>query len=343
LPRALQSIIIARISATHELTVDHRPKPDGEQINSDGARFHGEAEDLSDDEFVILFLGDSYTYGFDLSYDQAYPYQFESIAQSALCDQTIRVVNFGWTSSSPLLSLRLLREVGYKYRPDLVIYNLDMTDFHDDLRYEMILRKHQDFNFDQSEFMERLIRIHAPWANRFLPALQAITNRLRSNQHVDRQRLIASLGVPTPDERFFITAYPLTETQAGIEMGVMRNLNEMSDFIDNVLRAEMALVLYPRAYQYSATESPDNWEGNEYQRLGPHVQEPFRYFETVTKDLPYPVIDLLPRFEATHEFPLFFEADPHWNPAGATFVAERVYASLVEQHLIPCALDEAGQ
>ena len=44
-----------------------------------------------------------------------------------------------WVSSSPLLNLRLLRDVGHKYRPDLVVYSLDMTDFRDDLHYEHAL------------------------------------------------------------------------------------------------------------------------------------------------------------------------------------------------------------
>ena len=73
-------------------------------------------------------------------------------------------------------------------------------------------------------------------------------------------------------------------------------------------------------------------------------RQPVRLFEPWQQgDTRIGFIDLLPWFKETDRFPLFFEADPHWNPTGATFVAERVFALLVEQRLIPCALDEEDQ
>ena len=102
----------------------------------------------------------------------------------------------------------------------------------------------------------------------------------------------------------------------------------------------MALVIYPRAYQYSDRESPGNWEPG-YEALGPHVREPFRYFAEVGDGLPYPVIDLFSAFETSEEFPLFFARDPHWNPSGAGLAARSVYAGLGERGLLPCPGDRA--
>jgi hypothetical protein len=136
LPWALNRIIIRQIAQIHHLTVDHRMVPNAERrINSDGVRFASEAEDLTDDDFVVLFLGDSFTYGTLLEYEESYPYRFEALARERPGLGNVRAVNCGWLSSSPLLNLRLLRDVGHKYRPDLVVYSLDMTDFHDDLHY----------------------------------------------------------------------------------------------------------------------------------------------------------------------------------------------------------------
>ena len=159
LPRAFSALLISKISQTYDLSVDHRPRPDGREINRDGVRFKGDASDLSDDDFVVLFLGDSFTFGIGLRYHETYPVQFKAIASAAACVERVRAVNFGWISSSPLLSLRLLREIGYRYRPDLLVYNLDMTDFHDDLRYEYRLRRERDFEVDRRD-------ISSGWSSR---------------------------------------------------------------------------------------------------------------------------------------------------------------------------------
>jgi hypothetical protein len=82
-----------------------------------------------------------------------------------------------------------------------------------------------------------------------------------------------------------------------------------------------------------------HWESDEYETLGPYSREPFRYFAEVSDQLPYPVIDLLPAFEATDQFPLFFPRDPHWNREGARFVAEQVANQLAQRSLIPCRVE----
>lgn len=336
LPRAFEAIVLARVSATYALDVDHRLWPDGKEINSDSARFRGEAADLDEDEFVVLFLGDSFTFGFGLAYEDSYPYRVEALAAEHACRPTVRVVNMGWTSSSPLLALRLLRQVGYKYRPDLVVYSLDMTDFHDDLRYEWRLREQRDYEFDAAAIAERWIARELPWENALRPVVGAVTSRLRGVRREERAELLAGLSVPTPHERFFVTARPLAETRPAIELGVMKNLAEIDRWSRDVLGAKMALVVYPRAYQYTDRESPRNWERG-YVPLGPFVREPFRYFAEVAPTLPYAVIDVLPDFEASDRFPLYFANDPHWTEQGADVAAHAVLEALRERGLLPCA------
>ena len=334
-PRAFRALMIARVAQSYALDVDHRLWPDGKEINSDGVRLRGEAEDLAEEDFVILFVGDSFTFGWSLPYEEAYPYQFEAIARQAGCDPPVRAVAMGWTSSSPLLGLRLLRQVAYKYQPDLVVYNLDVTDFHDDLRYERSLREQDDYDFDASAVAERLLLTYWPWARNAVPWLRAVPDRLRSVDRSGRERLLAGLEVPGRLERFFVTARPLEESRPAIELGVMKNLAEMNAFAGEVLGAPMALVVYPRAYQYSDRESPGNWEVG-YEALGPHVREPFRYFAESGDRLPYPVLDLFSAFETSEEFPLFFARDPHWNARGAGLAARSVYAGLLEGGLLSC-------
>jgi len=327
-PRGFRAILVSKIASTYQTDVDHRLKPDGGQINSDGVRFRGESGDLGDEDFVVLFLGDSFTFGFNLPYASTYPQQFEGAARAAACEPRVRVVNFGWVSSSPLLSLRLLREVGYRYQPDLVVYNLDMTDFHDDLRYEIALRGVGELDFDSAAVLSRLLILHAPWAKGALPVLAAITERLRSEADDGRSRSFSQLRFPGPKERRFTTSYPLARSRPAIELGVMKNLAEMHDLVSGALAGEMALVVYPRHYQL--VRQPRS------QPMGRYVREPFRYFEEVAGELPYSVISLLEDFEQSPTWPLFFEHDPHWNKQGAVLAARSVLRELRARGLIRC-------
>jgi hypothetical protein len=334
-PKVFSAIVVAKVSEQYELTVDHRMKPDGKHINSDGIRFRGEAEDVSEEEFVTLFLGDSFTFGTRLLNRRTYPRTFQAFVNQSECTAPVRSINFGWPSASPLLSLRLLRQIGYKYEPDLVVYSLDVTDFHEDLRYERDLRNAGDYEVDSSRLVQQFIDRNLPWLNVDLAMAPGLADLLRPRRpHAD-----ALGGDPElPADRFFVTKYPLDETRDWIERGVMKNLAAINDFATGTLEVPMVLVIYPRAYQYSDRETPKNWESRAYETLGPFVREPFRYFEEVADQLPYPVVNLLPAFETSKTFPLFLEDDPHWNREGARLAARTAAREIHRLGLIPCEI-----
>ena len=329
----LELFVRTVVGRAYDLTVDHRMRPDQDEINEDGIRFRGTAAEIEDSDYVVLFLGDSFTQGVLLGYEEAYPYVFEQLATAGTCSQRLRAVNFGWTSSSPLLSFRLLQDIGQWYKPDLVVCSLDMTDFHDDLRYEILLRQGGDFEIDTTKLLETLASLSGLAAFRDTELGQGLAQLIRK---VDR--LHPNAGLNLPADRFFITSQPLEQTREQIERGVMRNLGSMNQYAEDVLDSRMVLVIYPRGYQYSARESPDNSEAERYQTLGPHAQEPFRYFRELQTQLPYAVFSLLPAFVESTEFPLFIRDDPHWNRSGARLAAEHVSTWLAERGLIPCAL-----
>ena len=53
----------------------------------------------------------------------------------------------------------------------------------------------------------------------------------------------------------------------------------------------------------------------------------FRYFEERGRTAAFAVHSLLPAFQATEQFPLVFDSDPHWNTAGHEFVAQTLASS----------------
>jgi hypothetical protein len=336
-PRLFQAALTARIAKLHDLTVDHRPRPGGE-INEDRIRFDGVARDLTDDDFVVMLLGDSFTQGVNLPYAETYPSAFEQVVSGYDCTASVRAVNAGWTSASPLLALRLVQEIGSKYRPDLLLYNLDMTDFHDDLLYERRLAKGGDLEVDTGEALLQILARAVPGLFQHLPRPAEIRTLVRSPEDGYAKEGEA----PLPHDRFFVTSRPLERTLADIERGVIHNLESLDDFSNNALGAPLAVVVYPRAYQYSLSESPENWEAHRYEVLGPWVREPFRYFQENRRELPFQVLSVLSAFEASDEFPLFQRDDPHWSAAGAALMARTVARWAAESGLIPCEAPPAG-
>lgn len=289
--------------------VDHRMLPYSRpDVNGDGVRCPIEPHQFRPQDYSIIFLGDSFIYGYDLEYPDTIPARFAQLAAADHPDLPLKVANFGWVSSSPLLSLRLLKDIGRKYHPDLVILGLDMTDFHDDIKYRKLIER---------DGAHRLIGI-IPIT--FLAAKKAIANVPQFDGLHE-----GIFGYPA--SRYFISDRPLTQSLWYLDH-TRQQIDAIHAYCRGALGAEFALVILPRSYQYSTRESPNSWEKDAYENLGPHALAPFDYFEHVGNSAPYPVYSLLKDFQHTAVFPTCFNDDPHYNPAGAAVAAEAIYAKV---------------
>ena len=292
------------------LDVDHRfpGHNPGLGTNGDGLRMASEATDFDAAGENLIFLGDSFTFGLKVDAEEAFPTVTGNLLRERLGRDDIEVANFGWPSSSPLLARRQLEDIGARYHPDLVVFALDMTDFHDDLMYQrMIDKRGLYWWYDKIPITLRLLEKRAP----------ALFDRI-----------YASATAGLPEQRFFACEQPLDETRALLEP-VAANLERVAT-VARAMGADFVVLLLPRSFQYSAKESPDNWEADEYTVLGPYSREPFRYFESIESRLSFPVLSLLPAFETTDVFPTCELDDPHWNPAG-----HRVAAAAIADFLAP--------
>ena len=259
---------------------DHRLKPlSSADINSDGIRSVVEADRFHEENLNIVFLGDSFIYGWMLPYDKSIPHMFQRKVRALHPEQQVNVANFGWVSSSPLLSLRLLKDIGEKYNPDIVILAIDMTDFHDDIKYHNLLNRKGMW----------------PIADVFPITFLAVRKVVRKYIKIDG--LYESMyGEPEPAARFFITEKPLSETRPYFSY-IRENIEKINEYSKSTLEAKFILLLFPRGYQYSEKESPNNWEKSEYQILGPYAHEPFKYFEEIKQNVDYPIHSLLSDFQ----------------------------------------------
>jgi hypothetical protein len=233
------------------------------------------------------------------------------MARTKFSDRKINVFNFGWVSSSPILSLRLLRDIGRKYKPDAVILLVDISsDFHDDLVYTHYLYNRRG--------IYRLVD--------FAPFIHFVIRKSTGRLFPEFSEWLFS----TPYDRFFAVNQPLADTRSNLELTI-RYIDESAAYSEEVLQAKFLVAALPRGFMYSDRESPNNWEADRYTVLGPYVLEPFRFFEEVFAAKDYPYLSLLPAFQNTELFPTTFDDDPHWTIAGTEVAARAMFEFCLEQ------------
>jgi hypothetical protein len=289
--------------------VDHRPTEVGGRYNSDSVIATEESAAFVPRDLNVVFLGDSFAAGYRLAPDEEpFPALVGDAIARAHPDRRVHVANFGWLSSSPVLSWRRLVDLGDRYAPDLVVMAVDMTDFADDVRYERVIEQRGIY-----------------WLYDKIP----LTLRILSGIAPQTYRRVAAWSVGgVPPRRFFATEAPLAETRPWM-MTLARNCDRIAAWCRE-RGARFAVVVLPRSYQYSAREVPRNPEASEYVVLGPHCLEPFRFFDELRPTAGYPIVSLLEDFRANTEFPTCFEDDAHWNALG-----HRIAARAIARELAP--------
>ncbi|MBI5762235.1 MAG: SGNH/GDSL hydrolase family protein [Planctomycetes bacterium] len=303
-------VIRRAIALTNQTDVDHRLKPNkAAGINSDGLRCPVEASDFTADTRNIIFLGDSYTYGFKLSPgERPFPDLVEDLIGGMNPAKRVRCVNFGWTSSSPLLSGRLLKDFGAKYKPSLVVLTLDMTDFHDDLRYAYGDRE-DVFEVSPGEFVLDRVGLGDAYVQ--------LRRRWMASEYWSR---LLGREVMAPYDKYFIVNQPLEQSRPFLSE-IETNLNDIGGYCKETLKVPFVVVMVPRHYQYTDVECPQDNETRFYRRGGPYVLEAFRWLEDFRTRAAFPCYSLLDDFKSSTEHPHCFADDPHWNQLGHTIAA----------------------
>jgi hypothetical protein len=304
--------------------LDHRPQPQPGLLNEDGVQPDLPPTAYQAGDVNIIVLGDSFAYGWKVKQASAFPFLAGRILQSQFPQRIIRVADFGWVSSSPVLQLRQLREIGGKYKPALVIQALDMTDFSDDIRYtrqlrDPILRVYRRFSFFKAWF-NRLADNDAfrNWLNRLItqPPLPKDMNDCGESH-----------------SRYYALEQPLAQSEPCLQ--VTWNAIQAAAQWAADAGARYALFILPRFQQYHPTECPhDAWESREFPSSRAYLFEPFAYFEAKKKSAPFPIHSLLPDFQQSNVYPTVFDDDPHYNENGHRIAGEAIARYLLADGLI---------
>lgn len=300
-------ILKRRISQEYFSELSHYPKPDANKgFNEDGVRTYRDRSpgQFGQDALNIIFLGDSFTQGYMVRKDQSFPLQVGELLEKTNPGLKFNIANFGWISSSPLLSYFRLEKIAAKYKPNLVLLCLDMTDFHDDLKYRDRLENPRWF----SPFTFFLYRFNL--AQRWLEFKKGLRFSARNPK--------------IPEQRYFILNQPLAKNRKYLGE-IERNIRSIADFCREKLQAKFVLIMLPRNIQYNPLETPNNHlEPGEYSVQGPYVMEPFVWLDQFRQKVKFPVFSLLADFKNTRLFPTCFVTDPHWNRNGHAVAAQGV-------------------
>lgn len=291
---------------------DHRMTPEQfDDVNSDGLRSAREASAFHEADYNILMLGDSFVYGMLLGRQDALPYRLEQLARSQ-GHARVNVINAGWISASPYLSLRQLEAIGLAYKPDLVVQVVDMTDAWDDTFYRRAVERKGYFA-----------------VGHWIPATSMLLGKW--GRDVVQSDWYSQLLWGLPWQRYFPMERPLAETRPYLEE-VVRNLDATYAYTQSTLHVPYVVFVMPRSVQYSQTETPDD-HSTEYTRLGPYSLEPFRFYAEARQNKPYPVISLLDDFRQSTVTGLTFAHDPHLSSEGNKEAARFLWAHLQAQGL----------
>lgn len=284
----------------------------------------------------VVIMGDSFPFGFGVRQEYALPEVVQQLLRERLHRTDIGVLNAAIVSYSPFLANLLYAGVIKEYKPDLVLYFLDATDFGDDYFYAAQAKHDGDrVYFDVAEHPSRyygaipelLRRIFAqPLPQKALHVLAYPQEFFRKHiqaKNANDQRAYYDFslyidGVPQTT-RYFIYKHP-PDKLAPFFNATLDNVNRLAKQVQDS-GAAFILVVLPRFQHWNPKESPNYWEKNEYSVNEPYQFAYLDFFDNAQGRLTYPMFNLLPAFRATTEYPLTFEKDAHWNERGHAFVA----------------------
>jgi hypothetical protein len=317
---------------------------EGEHIfvhtNDDGLRSKYSRKEFQSMGTRIACLGDSFTFGSWVQDDEAFPSQLEHRLRKKLGRQDVGVLNAGIMSYSPLVQEKMLQRVVQHYNPQVVLLMLDCTDIGDDYDYGL------DYNPDRKEpgpfngpalsrpypYYGALWRLLNPYHNVIMAPAHLVRRLTSSHQPFDPHayyKFHLEINGAVETERFFIYRHPLEVTRPYFD-ATWQNINRIAKKCREI-DARFILVVSPRFHHWNPKECPRNWESFAYGLDDPHEYAIFDYFEQQATIASFSVHTMLEEFQATSEFPLVFDTDPHWNAKGHRFVAERMVELLVRE------------
>ena len=301
------------------------------RINAQGLREDTPTGPPTTDRLRLLAVGDSFTFGWGVEGDQAFPQQLAGLPTAD--GRTVESLNGGVATYGTDHEAAWLHKYGWGFAPDVVLLGFYTgNDVQDVMRYIGQARPATAAT-KQAAAVVATARARLRNQDQWDAGLES-----NSHAYVFLQQL-ANRFLPGPRRApdMLDTAYPyLNPPPAELATGWERTFTLLDQMQNQALRYHVRLIVVaiPAAEQVEA----ERWNT---------LQATFGLASTaVNRDAPQqqlaawsvrsgvPVIDLLPGFRAAHEPHLYYRADPHWTPAGHALAARLIQADLVRQGVL---------
>ena len=331
-------ILKKKVLPDYNLNVEHWPRLKPGVANEDGVLPGRPAKDYSPDKFNIIFLGDSFPFGFGLeNHLNAFPFVAEKMLQNRYPKMGIQVANFAWTNSSPVLHARRLKKIGAKYNPDLIIHTIDMTDFGDDIHFLKELESMEKAAHKKvSIFRAMKVRFSMFFGLRDVFAWLPGQLAWGLDRHFIDEDIVNEQEIELNNLRYY---YPLWQPLEKSEPHLQITWNAVikTRRIAKALGAQYALFILPRCQHYDLENCPMdhvNFYGGILPQKGEYLYEPFKYFKEKAGQVDFPIHSLVEDFQNTSIRPLNIKNNDHYNKDGHGVAAKGIVRHLSKRSFV---------
>ena len=303
----------------------------------------------------IIFLGDSFTWGWGVEYDK----RVTEILENRL--KNTQVINMGVPGYGTTQDFLFLKTEGLKYNPDLIIilFCLD-TDMDDNLHGQrpicnltsskLILTNVPVSQEEENNNNVTLILSFKRFMGQHSHTYAFIAKRIESNPNLlnlCKKLRIADKG--TDEKTHLYIFLPFVEycsdtytPELNYSWNLTKALLKEIDITAKENNAKTLIVLIPSKLQIH----DEFWEKIKRQYTlndqNYKLSKPNDILVQFGSDNDISVLDMLPTFRehAKNGERLYFYKDGHWNEKGHKLAAELIYDKLIEEQLIPLGGEE---
>jgi lysophospholipase L1-like esterase len=283
----------------------------------------------------ILFIGDSFTMGWGVKEEEAYPRVVESLLNGKGLPHKIETINAGFSAAGPSGYYLSLKYQGMQYEPDMVIIGfylgndiaarkyIDWVQTDEDGLPDVVRSKNSYIDFRGSiRFKDAPLKYQIPIlrnSHLFMFLLGKIPGKnyfdVSSKMMTQTTEDLACIfnkdchdldEVKNDQKKIFLAMKAITK-EKGIPLVVVFIPIEFQVNFNAGYKANLNLPLLPSERRYPIDEFSDFFEGN---------------------GITY--IDLLPPFLTSLDQNLYFRDDDHWNAKGHAFAAEIISKKIIE-------------
>jgi len=286
-------------------------------ISSEGFRDYEHTKDKINGTYRIVGLGDSFTFGFGVPFEETYLRILEKkFNQSSPGKQQYEIIKTGIPGYCLLQEFLLFKEEGVNYKPDLVLIGFDVNDHVDSIEpfdtvYKGFLIKRDSL---KSSFLKEKVYIYKNFQSIYLifKTFTIIKNKIFKTKEA-KILFDEQLRNEYKQKAFLFTSQVLQEMQ---EYCQKRDI-------------KILLVFIPHKSQVH----PDKFKPTMFSHYFNGLD---RFLDETCRRNKITYLNLLPAFKcsAARGEQLYFNIDGHWNSNGHRLAAELIFEKFRELQII---------